>query len=184
VAGEVGDRVVVHAPLHDAVDLDRGQAGHRRGVDGLEHDVGVDVVPAAHRGEHVGVEAVQAHGDPGQPCLLQVLRDRGQEGPIGGHGEVETRLEGGDALHQLGQVSPDEGLATGEADLGHSQIQEEAGQPLDLLEAEDFRAREERELLAVQLSRHAVRAAEIATIRDRDAQIAQRPAECVAELVR
>ena len=56
---------------------------------------------------------------------------------------------------------------------------EHAGDPLDLLEREQLASRHEAVVAAEDLLRHAVRAAEVAAVGDRDAQIAERPAEGV-----
>ncbi|WP_353738906.1 hypothetical protein [Burkholderia multivorans] len=52
---------------------------------------------------------------------------------------------------------------------------------LDLLVREQRAVRQERIVLAEDLAWHAVHAAEVAAIRHRDAQVAQRPAERVGE---
>ena len=80
-------------------------------------------------------------------------------------------------------MGPDQRLATREAELGHPEVDEDAGQPLDLLEAEDLRPGQEGVFLAVQLGRHAVGAPEVAAVGDRDAQVTQRPAHGVGERV-
>src|SRR6185503_15651153 len=64
------------------------------------------------------------------------------------------------------------------ADAGRG---ERPRQPLDLLEREDLGAAQELEVVAEDLLRHAVDAAEVAPVGDRDAQVAQRPAQRVGE---
>ena len=59
-AGEVDDAVVVHAALHDGVDLDGTEPGRLRRGDAFEH-VGDAVAASVHRAEDLVVEAVQAH---------------------------------------------------------------------------------------------------------------------------
>ena len=56
---------------------------------------------------------------------------------------------------------------------------ERARQALDLLEREQLLTAQELELLAEDLLRHAVDAAEVAAVGDRDAQVAHRPGELV-----
>ena len=81
--------------------------------------------------------------------------------------------------HELGQVAAQQRLAAGQAQLAHAERAEDARQPGDLLEGEQLGPRQEREVAAVDLARHAVRAAEIAPVGDRDAQVVDRPAQRV-----
>ena len=81
----------------------------------------MDVVPAAHGREDLGVEAVEADGDPPQAGLRQVLGDRGQQAPLVVMAMSSMPVEGGDALHQVRQVGPHQGLTAGEADLADAQ---------------------------------------------------------------
>jgi hypothetical protein len=54
-----------------------------------------------------------------------------------------------------------------------------ARESVDLLEAEELTPLEELVVASEDLLRHAVDAAEVAAAGDRDAQVAERPAECV-----
>src|SRR5262249_20839377 len=56
---------------------------------------------------------------------------------------------------------------------------EETRQPLDLLEAQQLRTRHEVVAVAVELGGHAVGAAEVAAIGDRDAQVVEAAAEAI-----
>src|SRR5262249_21126923 len=87
--------------------------------------------------------------------------------------------DGGEHRHEVLKVPPDERLATGDPELRHAEIHEDTGQPLDLLVAEDRVVGQELEVAAEDLLRHAVRAAEVAAVRHRDAQVAQRSAQRV-----
>jgi hypothetical protein len=69
--------------------------------------------------------------------------------------------------------APQQRLAAGEADLARAVRVEDAREPHDLLEREDLRVRQEGVVGAEDLARHAVRAAEIAAVGDRDAQVVQ-----------
>src|SRR5262249_57828508 len=69
--------------------------------------------------------------------------------------------------------------AAGEAQFSYAQPEEDAGEPLDILEREDLRARQELVALAVDLRGHAVGAAEVAAIGHGDAQVVQRSAQAV-----
>ena len=78
-------------------------------------------------------------------------------------------------LDQSVQVLAQQRLAAGQADLLDAVGDERARQPRDLLEAQQFGVRQEAVVPVEDLLRHAVGAAEVAAIRDRDAQVAQRP---------
>ena len=81
--------------------------------------------------------------------------------------------------HEHRQVAPDEWLAAGDADLLDAACDEDARDPLDLLERQQLLARQELVLAAEDLLRHAVDAPEVAAVGDGDAQVAQRPPERV-----
>ena len=72
-----------------------------------------------------------------------------------------------------------ERFTTGDPDLLDALRSEQAGQPDDLLEGQDLVARQEGEVPAVDLLRHAVGAPEVAAIRDRDPQVVESSAEPV-----
>src|SRR6185369_5815030 len=74
--------------------------------------------------------------------------------------------------------------ATGQADLGYAELDEQPRETLDLHEREDLRTRQEFVALAVDFGRHAVWAAEIAAVGHRNAQVPQRTREQVARRIR
>src|SRR5205809_211059 len=76
-------------------------------------------------------------------------------------------------------VAAHQRLAPGQADLLHAETDEDARQPRDLLEAEDGAVRQERVIGVEHLARHAVHAAEVAAVGDRDAQVVHRAPERV-----
>ena len=76
-------------------------------------------------------------------------------------------------------VAAKQRLAARQPELRHALVDEDPGEARDLLEREELRAREKFVVGAVDLLGHAVHAAEVAAVRDRDAQIVQRPAEGV-----
>ena len=84
------------------------------------------------------------------------------------------RLPGED-LDQLAQVPPQQRFAAGEADLVDAQADEDVGQPADLLEMEEVVAGEPDVLVL----RHAVLAAEVAAVRDRNTKAPERTAKHV-----
>ncbi len=82
---------------------------------------------------------------------------------------------------QRRQVPADERLAAGDPELVDAEPDEDRRQPRDLLERQHLLARQEREVAAEDLGRHAVRAPEVASIRDRDPQVPQRATESVRQ---
>ena len=85
-------------------------------------------------------------------------------------------------LDQPLDVAAHERLAAGDADLLDAVGDEHPRQALDLLEREQLPALEERVVAPEDLLRHAVDAAEVAPVGDRDAQVAQRTAQCVVHV--
>ena len=85
------------------------------------------------------------------------------------------------------QVAAQQRLAAGEPHLRDALVRERCGQPRDLLEREQLGAWQERVVVAEDLLRHAVGAAEVAAVGDRDPQVAKwsgttvEPAAHVAE---
>ena len=96
-------------------------------------------------------------------------------------GEVEV-ADLRELLDEPFQVPPDERFAAGEADLLDAKRDEDPHETLDLLEGQDLGTRQELEILAEDLLGHAVDAAEVATVRDADPQVAQRTLEGVERL--
>src|SRR5688572_329386 len=174
------DALLVQTALHDHVHLDRSESRRLGRVHALEHirDREVDVV---HALEHRVVERVEAHGHALQTRDLERLCLGREKRSVGREGEVEiAHLR--EHLDETLDVATDERLATGETDLLHAEADEDADETLDLLERQDLGPREELEILAEDLLRHAIDAAEIAPVGDADAQIAQRTLEGVERL--
>ena len=167
--------VVVEAALHDRVDLDR-QAGGGRGVDAVQHalDGEVDVV---HRAERRVVERVEADGHAREPRVGERLRLLRQERAVRRQRQLD--VERREHLDQPLDVPAHERLAAGDAELAHAVRDERAREARDLLVVEQLRARQELVVAAEDLLRHAVDAAEVAPVGDRDAEIAQRAAETI-----
>ena len=79
--------------------------------------------------------------------------------------------------HEPRELAPHERLAAGEAQVGDAHPREHAHHSLDLLEAQDLRAVEPGQAVG----RHAVLAAEVAAVGDRDPQVRDQPAVAVHE---
>jgi hypothetical protein len=170
--GQLHQTVVVDAAFDHRVELDRPEAGVEGGGDAVQHPPQrhADVV---HRREHRLVQGVQAHRHPCQAGGAQPVRLAGQQRAVGGQRQVGDALDLTEHGHQRVELAAQQRLPAGQPDLGHPQRRGGADHPGDLLERQDLGAGEERVAAAEDLLGHAVRAAEVAPIGDRDAQIPQ-----------
>jgi hypothetical protein len=180
VARHGEDAVLVQASLDDHVHLDRREPGRGRRLDAREHalDGGLDVV---HGAEDLVVEGVEAHGHAPQSGGGERVRLLRQEGAVRRHRQVEP----GDAREHLDEplhLPAHERLPAREPDLLDAVGDEEAGEAFDLFERQELAPLEKLEVAAVDLLRHAVDAAEVAPVGDRDAQVAQGPLEAVESI--
>ena len=153
--------------------------GRLRCGDPLEHARGAEVA-AAHAPEHLFVVAVEAHRDPAQPGARERLGLLREQIAVGREREIEQAGDRGESLDQARQLVAQQRLAARDADLLDAERNEQARQPLDLLEREQLGPRHEAVVLAVDLGGHAVGAAEVAAVGDRDAQIVQAASQSIA----
>ncbi len=175
---ERDDVAVVDAALHDGVHLHR-DAGRRGRVDSLEHarDGEVDVV---QRCEGRVVERVEADGDAVEAGARERLGLLREQRAVRRQRDLQIRNRR-EQLDEVFDVAPDERLAAGDPDRPHAERGEDADDALDLLEAQELLAVEEGVVAAEDLLRHAVDAAEVATVGDRDPQRLERPSERVED---
>ena len=82
-------------------------------------------------------------------------------------------------LNERFQIASQQRLAAGQANFLDAEVCEELRKPGDLLERQQVLTAEEFEIAAENLPWHAVRAAKVAAVGDRDPQIAKRAAETV-----
>src|SRR6478672_2868383 len=141
---------------------------------------GHDVVQAPAVGGADVHELDEAQDDAGAAERLGLCRE---QGAVGGQGEVgeAVRPQRREHRDERLEVAAKQRLAAGQADLGDACGQEQPRQALDLLEGQQLLAAQKHEVVAEHLLRHAVGAAEVAAIGDRDAQIAERPCESVGQ---
>ena len=145
------------------------------------------------RWNFVAVERVEADVHPVEPGVAQLVGEQAERGAVGGdrRGRASARRTArptwpgtrswASLCDEHRQVGADGGLAAGEAQaVDLEALDEDAGQPLDLLEREHLAARQPLHALL----RHAVRAAEVAAVGDRDAQVADRAPERVDQVHR
>ena len=176
------DAVFVESALDDHVDLDRCEPGCGRGLYAVKHP-GRRKVDVVHAHEHLVVQRIEAYGHALEARLLQCAGLLLEKGAVGGQGQIEAgdRGEHGD---QLFQIAPDQRLAPRQADFLDSELSENARKARNLFECQQFFTLEELVILAEHFLRHAIDAAEVAAIGDRDAQVTQRTAQPVATVGR
>ncbi len=90
MAGQRQELAVVHAAAHDRVDLDPGQTRAFRGGDAVQH-VARRVVRVRHAPEDLGIERVEADGEPGQARVRQRLRRATEQRAVRGQRDLEAR---------------------------------------------------------------------------------------------
>ena len=108
-----------------------------------------------------------------------------EERAVGRQRELEPiafpRFDCSEQLDEVLDVAANQGLAACDAHRADAEAGEDADDARELLEREQLAALEERVVAAEDLLRHAVDAAEVAAVGDRDPQVAQRPPESVPE---
>ncbi len=178
---QIEDAFVIDASFDDDIDLDGCQPCVDGRIDGLEH-AGHGEVDVVHGPERGVVERVEGHAHAPQagagerPCPLAR-----EQRAVRGHGHVVDTVDGRQHLHELLEVAPQQGLSAGETNLGRAEGCEDCRHAGDFFERQQRLALDEREVAPEDLLRHAVRAAEVAAVRDGDPQVAQRPLQGVGE---
>jgi hypothetical protein len=166
--------VVVGAALDHHVELDRRQARGQRGVDAGQHvgDRKADVVHALEDGV---VQRVQADGRAaGRRPAGRALRARMEPLVVRAMSTgAPSGVRRADNCAMSCSIWRRSRLAAGQAQLAHAQADEHGGGPGDLLEAQQRGMGQEVVLVIEHLLGHAVAAAEVAAVGDRDAQVAQ-----------
>ena len=164
----------MHAALYHHVDLDGPQPGGGGRCDTVQHlrDRKAGVV---ERHEDRVVEGVQADGDAAQSGIRQRPGLAGEQRAVGRQGNVLDAADGGQHDDQAFQITAQQRLAAGQPQLAHAQAGENPGEPCQFLEGEQVLAGQEGEVPAEYLAGHAVGAAELAAVGDRDPQVPQRP---------
>ena len=181
VAREVDGGVVVDAALDHGVDLDRAQPGRGGRVDAVEDGRNGDF-DVVHVAEDRVVERVEGDRDAVEAGVRQRLRELRQQRAVGGQRDVDVRRGLAELGDERRQVGAQRRLAAGQPQLAHAEAGDESAEACDLLERQDLVAGQELEVRAEHLARHAVAAAEVAAVGDRDAQVAQRPPEDIEHL--
>ncbi len=176
VRREVEEFVVVDAAHHDGVDLHRVQPDFNCGVDAIEHLN--ELVAPRQLEESVGPERIEGHVDALEASVDQLVGEQAEGGPVRGEGEIDS--ESRQHAHEAREMGSDGRLTSGQPDAVDAvSLDDEPGQPLDLLERQDLVAGGPRHAFFG----HAVGAPEVASVGDRDPEVPVDPPEGVDELV-
>ena len=174
---QIDQLVVVDARHHDRVDLHLVEPRLGRGADGrdglfapvAQRDGAEAVRPQRVERE---VHRIEARRPQRRDVALEQQCVRGHRQPL-----QPERLQPAEPRDEIVDVAAHQRLTPRDADLPHAQPHEESSQALDLLEREQVVLGQERHALR----RHAVAAAQVALLDDRDAQVGMRAAEPVQQ---
>ena len=136
-----------------------------------------DGVEPGQRDEAVGLQRVEADGDAAQPRVLQRLDWAASRMPLVVSARSRTPALAGQAADERRQVAAQQRLAAGEAEAVDAEADEDADEPLHLLECQEIPPRQP-EILRLG---HAVAATKIAAIGHRQPEAPQRPVEGVPQ---
>ena len=168
VLDQIGQLVVVHAVDDDGVDLEPAEEAMRGGDAGVD---GRQLVEARQRAEAIGVQRVEADGDAAQARASGARRAwSASRTPLVVSARSASPGLAASIADERRQVAAQERLAAGQAQPVHAERDEDVDERADLLEVQDVLARQP----GVVLLRHAVRAAQVAAVGDRQPQVAQR----------
>ncbi len=123
-------------------------------------------VAPGHLAEAGRVHCVQADVDAPQSRIEERLSLIRQKDAVGRQADVLDAGNGGEHAHQPVEVPAHERFAAGQANLVDAQRSGDPDEVRDFLESEQFRAVHEHNFF-----RHAVGAAQVAPVRDADAEV-------------
>ena len=164
---EVHQLVVVDAADDDGVEL-QARKERGRGGDAVEH--AIELVEPGQLRKRSGRSVSRLTVSRCRPGVAQRRGLRREQHAVGRHGQVADRRPGREPVDELRQVAAQQRLATGQPDLVHAEGREDVDERLDLLEVQDVLARQPH---VVRL-RHAVAAAQVAPVGDREPEVPQR----------
>ena len=130
---EIERGVIIHAALDDCVDLDGREPGGDRRIDALQN-LFERPESAAHPGEDVLVQRVQAHGDALEAVGVQLDCMLRQQHAVGGERNILDAGYAGEVADQIGEIGAQQRLTAGEAQLLHAEACEQAREAHDLIE--------------------------------------------------
>ena len=168
---------VVHAALHHGIDLDR-KSQRRRRVDAAQHPLHAEAETIQFSRRRI-VERIHRHVEPVEPRRAQGRCEFFEQPTVRRERDIlhaELLLQDS---HELRHIGAEQGLAARQAHFVHPQRLKRPHNPRELIEGHELRVAEKRVTGSEHFLRHAVRAAKVAAIRYRNAQVAQRAVELV-----
>jgi hypothetical protein len=173
-AEQLGSLVVVVATHEDGVDLDRSQPGRAGRLEPGEHVL--EPVAAGDGVEGLLADAVEADVDPVEPGRCERLGHPGQPKGVGRQRRLDAELVAtSDDVHQ---ATAYEWLPAGEPDLADPELLDaDPDKSDDLVVGEHGVVGQPVEALR----RHAVAAAQVAPVGQRDPQVRRHPTEAILE---
>ena len=132
-----------------------------------------------HCHEDFIIEGIEAYRDTVQAGSLETARLFGERRAVGGQRQIQI---GNFRQHadELLDVAADQRLTTSQANFLDAMARECSRQPRDFLERQESAAFQKLIVLAKHFLWHAIGAAKIAAVGDRNAQVSQRPTEAIA----
>ena len=120
------------------------------------------------------VEGIEADIDAGDAGVFQLARIFRQLGGIGGQRQVAQAFDRTEVAKQLHDILPYQRFAAGDANLVDAELDEGTADAFHFFQRQQLRARHE-----LHLFRHAVNAAQIAAVGDRQTDVADVATETV-----
>ena len=111
------------------------------------------------------------------PAAAQRRRLGAQQDAVGGQRQIGDRAPGGEVFDEDRQIAPQQRLAAGNPHAVDAERRKDVHEGADFLERQQVLARQPD---VVRL-RHAVMTPEVAAVRDRDAEAAQRAREAIEQ---
>ena len=173
--GEGGGLFIVQSAHEHGVDLEGALKCFRGLLDSPQHPI--ESIPAGNLFEAFSQQGVKADVDAVQPALLQGLGLLSEQQRVGGEGDVIDALDCPQQRDKPWEVTPEKGLSSSQPQLSDAHGGKDADNSLKLFKAQDPFFRQPLH----SLFRHAIEAAEVTSVRDRDPQIVNFAAELIDE---
>ncbi len=135
------------------------------------------LVHPGQRAEAFAIERVQADGDAMEPGRAQRRRLGAQQDAVGRQRQIGDRAPRREALDEDRQIAPQQRLAAGKPHAIDAKRRKDVHEGGDFLERQQVLARQPH----VVGLRHTVMTPEVAAVRDRDAETAQRAREAIEQ---
>jgi hypothetical protein len=128
-----------------------------------------------HLHEHLVVEGIEAYRHPAKTGRGEGVGLPIEQNTVGGQSDVGQAVDRPEHCDQLLEVLAEQRFSAGDPDLLDAGAYRDRRQPGQFLERQEQIPGKELVLTAEDLLRHAIPAAEVAPIGDRDTQIFERP---------